>query len=143
MNDHASCFHCNGGLHNWDPSDDPWAEHARWFSRCPYVNIVKGQDYINEIIKDKPPIISVEKLNLNGGAGAPPAPEESNEETNQVANGADNCVEEEVAEAVEAQPENLETEENTTEENKNEDGLVWIPFVFIIITVQIACFTFQ
>jgi Inhibitor of Apoptosis domain len=126
MNDHASCFHCNGGLHNWDPNDDPWAEHARWFSRCPYVNIIKGQEYIQEIIKDKPPIIPVEDLNLNGGAGAPPAPDRSNEETNQVANGVDDCAveqeEDEEAAAVEVQPENLETEEIPTEEDKKEDG---------------------
>lgn len=121
MNDHASCFHCNGGLHNWDPNDDPWAEHARWFSRCPYVNIIKGQEYIQEIIKDKPPIIPVEELNLNGGVGAPPTPDRSNEETNQVANGADDCTEEAAA-VVEEQPENLETEESTkNEEDKNKD----------------------
>ncbi|XP_065347242.1 baculoviral IAP repeat-containing protein 7-B-like isoform X2 [Cloeon dipterum] len=84
MNDHASCFHCNGGLHNWDPMDDPWMEHARWFSLCPYINITKGQDYVKEMVRNKPPIISVAELNLqpppppaNGGVQPENQPEES------------------------------------------------------------------
>ena len=47
--DHVKCFCCDGALRNWEPKDDPWVEHARWFSRCNFLVSVKGNDYIKEI----------------------------------------------------------------------------------------------
>ncbi|KAK4883076.1 hypothetical protein RN001_006395 [Aquatica leii] len=44
--DQVRCFHCDGGLRHWHPLDDPWTEHARWFPKCGYVLLVKGQDFI-------------------------------------------------------------------------------------------------
>ncbi|KAK5650406.1 hypothetical protein RI129_001435 [Pyrocoelia pectoralis] len=44
--DQVRCFHCDGGLRHWDPQDDPWTEHARWFPKCGYVSLVKGQDFV-------------------------------------------------------------------------------------------------
>ncbi|VEN63268.1 unnamed protein product [Callosobruchus maculatus] len=44
--DQVRCFHCDGGLKHWDPHDDPWTEHARWFPTCAFVKLVKGQDYV-------------------------------------------------------------------------------------------------
>lgn len=44
--DQVRCFHCDGGLRHWDPQDDPWTEHARWFPRCSYVKLVKGQEFV-------------------------------------------------------------------------------------------------
>ena len=29
--DRVKCWYCNGGLQNWDPDDEPWTEHAKWF----------------------------------------------------------------------------------------------------------------
>lgn len=46
------CFYCDGGLRNWDPMDDPWEEHAKWFPRCPFVVQVKGQEFINRILAE-------------------------------------------------------------------------------------------
>ncbi|KAL3279746.1 hypothetical protein HHI36_017254 [Cryptolaemus montrouzieri] len=46
IGDQVRCFHCDGGLRHWDPEDDPWTEHARWFPLCSFVKIVKGQDFI-------------------------------------------------------------------------------------------------
>ncbi|XP_050306385.1 death-associated inhibitor of apoptosis 2 [Anthonomus grandis grandis] len=46
MGDQVRCFHCDGGLRHWDPDDDPWTEHARWFPRCSFVSLVKGQDFV-------------------------------------------------------------------------------------------------
>ena len=40
------CFFCDGGLRTWEPGDDPWREHARWFPKCPYVRQVKGPEFI-------------------------------------------------------------------------------------------------
>jgi hypothetical protein len=44
--DNVRCFQCDGGLKNWQPSDDPWTEHARWFPRCPFVQSQKDRDFI-------------------------------------------------------------------------------------------------
>lgn len=52
FNDNVKCFFCDGGLRNWDPGDDPWGEHARWFPRCPFVLQVKGQDFVNRILQE-------------------------------------------------------------------------------------------
>ncbi|KAL3883678.1 hypothetical protein ACJMK2_029917 [Sinanodonta woodiana] len=46
LQDVVRCFACDGGLKNWDPEDDPWIEHARWFPSCPFVQKVKGQEYV-------------------------------------------------------------------------------------------------
>ena len=29
--DTVQCWYCNGSLHDWDPDDEPWTEHAKWF----------------------------------------------------------------------------------------------------------------
>ncbi|KAK3577842.1 hypothetical protein CHS0354_000240 [Potamilus streckersoni] len=47
LQDVVRCFACDGGLKNWDPEDDPWIEHARWFPQCPFVRKVKGREFID------------------------------------------------------------------------------------------------
>uniref|UniRef100_A0A668A6C0 RING-type E3 ubiquitin transferase n=1 Tax=Myripristis murdjan TaxID=586833 RepID=A0A668A6C0_9TELE len=47
--DNVKCFYCDGGLRNWEPGDDPWQEHAKWFPRCEFLIQTRGQDYINNI----------------------------------------------------------------------------------------------
>ncbi|KAJ8314476.1 hypothetical protein KUTeg_006626 [Tegillarca granosa] len=47
--DNVKCFFCDGGIRNWQPGDDPWTEHARYFPNCYYVKLVKGQDFIKKI----------------------------------------------------------------------------------------------
>ena len=32
--DGMKCFQCGGLLLNWEPEDDPWEEHERWFPDC-------------------------------------------------------------------------------------------------------------
>lgn len=54
VSDHVKCFHCDGGLRNWVPGDDPWTEHARWFSRCGFIRLVKGDDFIQTVMRDHP-----------------------------------------------------------------------------------------
>ncbi|XP_041350803.1 baculoviral IAP repeat-containing protein 2-like [Gigantopelta aegis] len=46
IGDSVKCFFCDGGLRTWEPGDDPWREHARWFAKCPYVRQVKGPEFI-------------------------------------------------------------------------------------------------
>ncbi|GFX47662.1 e3 ubiquitin-protein ligase XIAP [Trichonephila clavipes] len=46
IGDFVKCFHCNGGLQSWEPGDDPWIEHARWFGNCYFLQLNKGEDFI-------------------------------------------------------------------------------------------------
>ena len=52
----VKCFYCDGGLRNWQPEDDPWTEHARWFSECGFVRLVKGDEFISKCINSHPPV---------------------------------------------------------------------------------------
>lgn len=47
--DSVKCFSCNGGLRDWEENDDPWEQHALWFSKCEYLNLVKGKEYIDAV----------------------------------------------------------------------------------------------
>ena len=40
------CFHCAGGLCNWELGDEPWMEHAKWYSNCPFIEKNKSYDFI-------------------------------------------------------------------------------------------------
>lgn len=55
LSDQAKCFYCDGGLRNWQPEDDPWTEHSRWFSKCGFVRLVKGDEFIAKCIVERPP----------------------------------------------------------------------------------------
>ncbi|XP_052809812.1 uncharacterized protein LOC128238202 isoform X2 [Mya arenaria] len=46
IDDHVRCFACDGGLRHWDPEDDPWIEHCRWFPACPFAREQKGDEFI-------------------------------------------------------------------------------------------------
>lgn len=50
--DHVRCFCCGGGLRDWEKTDDPWEEHASWYSKCEYLELVKGKGF-SDIIKAK------------------------------------------------------------------------------------------
>ncbi|XP_047350466.1 putative inhibitor of apoptosis [Vespa velutina] len=47
--DQTVCFHCGGGLKDWKPEDDPWEQHAKWFSKCYYLLMAKGKEYVNAV----------------------------------------------------------------------------------------------
>lgn len=55
--DQVRCFHCDGGLRRWDPSDDPWVEHARWFPTCGFVTLMKGEQFIDDAMVQRPPVV--------------------------------------------------------------------------------------
>ncbi|XP_052088632.1 uncharacterized protein LOC127725587 isoform X2 [Mytilus californianus] len=48
--DCVRCFHCGIGLRNWESDDNPWVEHARWSSKCPYLLQKKGQEFIDSVL---------------------------------------------------------------------------------------------
>ncbi|KAM9376447.1 E3 ubiquitin-protein ligase XIAP [Pholidichthys leucotaenia] len=47
--DHVKCFSCDGGLKSWQPEDDPWEEHAKYYPGCRFLLAEKGQEFINNI----------------------------------------------------------------------------------------------
>ncbi|KAK6985603.1 tumor necrosis factor receptor superfamily member 11B [Biomphalaria glabrata] len=47
--DCTRCFFCGGGLKNWDQTDNPTVEHARWFPKCGYIRQFKGQDFVDAV----------------------------------------------------------------------------------------------
>ena len=40
------CFCCGGGLKSWQPEDDPWTEHLKWFPRCKYLQQHLPLEYV-------------------------------------------------------------------------------------------------
>lgn len=54
--DRVRCFHCDGGLRNWEATDDPWTEHARWFPKCGFVNLIRGSEFIKQCVDSRPPL---------------------------------------------------------------------------------------
>ncbi|XP_045783706.1 death-associated inhibitor of apoptosis 1-like [Maniola jurtina] len=50
--DKTKCFYCDGGLKDWESNDVPWEQHARWFHRCLYIRLVKGQEYIEKVCSE-------------------------------------------------------------------------------------------
>lgn len=48
--DQTVCHHCGGGLNDWQPYEDPWEQHAKWFSKCYYLKLMKGQPFIHKIL---------------------------------------------------------------------------------------------
>ncbi|XP_063391195.1 uncharacterized protein LOC134676740 [Cydia fagiglandana] len=53
QSDKTKCFYCDGGLKDWEEDDVPWEQHARWFDRCAYVQLVKGEDYVQKVMSSQ------------------------------------------------------------------------------------------
>lgn len=53
IGDSVRCFYCGGGLREFVNGDDPWIEHVKWYQNCPYILLVKGQSFINNVGKTK------------------------------------------------------------------------------------------
>lgn len=62
--DCGRCFFCNGGLKSWEPTDDPWVEHARWFPKCAYVRQFQGQDFV-DLVQELHASATGQKVSLN------------------------------------------------------------------------------
>jgi len=54
LSDQVKCFYCDGGLRNWQEEDLPWTEHARWFSGCVFVRLVKGDEFVKQAREERP-----------------------------------------------------------------------------------------
>ncbi|XP_053664232.1 death-associated inhibitor of apoptosis 1-like [Anopheles marshallii] len=51
--DIVKCFCCGGALRDWLKDDDPWVEHATYYSGCFYVNLIKSAEFIRECQTNK------------------------------------------------------------------------------------------
>lgn len=58
IDDQVMCFQCSGGLRSWQREDDAWFEHARWFPNCEFVQLVKGQQYIDQVQQQQRPSLA-------------------------------------------------------------------------------------
>ncbi|XP_033739526.1 baculoviral IAP repeat-containing protein 7-like [Pecten maximus] len=47
--DIVRCFHCDIGIGYWNPTCDPYVEHARYRPDCPLLKHEKGQEWIDNI----------------------------------------------------------------------------------------------
>ncbi|XP_053683853.1 death-associated inhibitor of apoptosis 1 [Sabethes cyaneus] len=58
--DRVKCFSCGGGLKDWEAEDEPWEQHAMWYSHCEYLKLMKGEEYIAQCLlkKNNPPAAS-------------------------------------------------------------------------------------
>ncbi|KAM6923759.1 E3 ubiquitin-protein ligase XIAP [Xenentodon cancila] len=52
--DWVSCFSCGGGLKGWQPEEDPWEEHAKYYPGCSFLLAEKGQEFVNSIQLNRP-----------------------------------------------------------------------------------------
>ncbi|XP_065142375.1 baculoviral IAP repeat-containing protein 7 [Paramisgurnus dabryanus] len=77
--DNVKCFFCDGGLRNWEPGDDPWQEHAKWFPQCEYLLQSRGREYVSNIqqslfnlserVGDSPPLTAGNNTSVSEGLG--------------------------------------------------------------------------
>ncbi|KAK3578080.1 hypothetical protein CHS0354_006733 [Potamilus streckersoni] len=49
VGDSVKCYYCGGGLRYWEPGDEPWTEHAKWYPSCPHLALNKGPKFAQEI----------------------------------------------------------------------------------------------
>uniref|UniRef100_A0A6J0TTK0 Baculoviral IAP repeat-containing protein 2 n=1 Tax=Pogona vitticeps TaxID=103695 RepID=A0A6J0TTK0_9SAUR len=74
-NDDVKCFCCDGGLRCWEPGDDPWVEHAKWFPRCEYLIHRKGQEFVRHVQARFPhlleQLLSTSESHVDENAGPP------------------------------------------------------------------------
>ncbi|CAF0969056.1 unnamed protein product [Adineta ricciae] len=65
------CFYCNGALRNWQASDDPKVEHARWFPQCAYIRQYIGENLYQAIQRKNREIRAQQNLQMsNSGASS-------------------------------------------------------------------------
>ncbi|KAE8742183.1 hypothetical protein FOCC_FOCC012269 [Frankliniella occidentalis] len=66
--DKAICFSCGGGLKDWQQHDDPWEEHAFYFSKCRFLIERKGRDFVKRVQGERPRALKSEVSIVEIGA---------------------------------------------------------------------------
>ncbi|KAE9521463.1 hypothetical protein AGLY_018137 [Aphis glycines] len=49
--DIVECFCCGLILHRWEKEDNLWIEHSRWNSKCVFVLLSKGNQFVENVVK--------------------------------------------------------------------------------------------
>lgn len=49
IGDRVQCFYCGIGLNNWRDYHVAWEQHALWMKKCPFMRMLKGEGYAQEI----------------------------------------------------------------------------------------------
>ena len=62
QSDQVKCFYCDGGLSEWQEGDDPWEEHAGWFSGCAFVRLIKGDAYVERSKRNVRMVVVSQKI---------------------------------------------------------------------------------
>jgi Inhibitor of Apoptosis domain len=63
--DSVLCFHCDGGLKEWVPEDEPAVLHAKWFGPyCAFLKATVGADFIASVRNARKPIMSVKDFRV-------------------------------------------------------------------------------
>ena len=47
--DKCTCFYCGGTLQGWEPTDEPWCEHAKHFPSCSWLVDQRGYHFIEHV----------------------------------------------------------------------------------------------
>lgn len=51
--DQTHCFFCGLSISHWETYDVPWEEHAYHASKCEFVRLIKGDDFIQRVMSKK------------------------------------------------------------------------------------------
>lgn len=51
--DRVCCFNCNGVLKHWEYDENPWEQHAMWYSYCTFLIFEKGMEFIRRLIETR------------------------------------------------------------------------------------------
>ncbi|XP_026285713.1 death-associated inhibitor of apoptosis 1 isoform X1 [Frankliniella occidentalis] len=62
LGDKTICFQCGGALKDWAETDEPWREHALYFSKCGHVVQTKGREFIAEVLGKRPATLTPEEI---------------------------------------------------------------------------------
>jgi E3 ubiquitin-protein ligase XIAP len=62
--DKVCCFSCSGVLKDWQENDDPWEQHAMWYGKCEYLNLMKESDFIEKMTQRRE---EISKISSKGG----------------------------------------------------------------------------
>ena len=60
--DRVKCWYCNGGLQNWEPLDELWSEHAKWFPTYVFRRILNKECTVRIVFYSKKSLFCILSL---------------------------------------------------------------------------------
>ncbi|WAR08448.1 BIRC7-like protein [Mya arenaria] len=85
VGDSVRCYHCGGGLRNWESGDDPMEQHAKWYPTCQHVLITKGKNYIHSVEAGENPDRMPKRSKVKQASAEVSASQQQQEEAMQAA----------------------------------------------------------